>query len=335
MEIESNKHPNKQQEQTPVIEPQILTLSPLYLALHSQPSKMCSLAESKTNSFPELNEDGYYYINGLKITGVAAVEVDYEQSKVGLCIENRTAHTKEEQKEFGLPQPFLLAEISKDAEGNEISQEKIAEAFIAKMEKKGKEIKFSPEMNDDPYRNTVQKIIWDAKTRYYKFKDRRFPMIVKRESLNANETGEIGLKRLLREEFKKKFKSNASIPKYSFVYERRKQTCLLVYLVESSSLECDTEALAIQGEGTYFCSHSLPEICDNSYYETRNHTMVTFKEADKIMEKFSAEMNMLKCDLSRWGGKKFWDECKTQIYMKQFMKECEEHAIEAIKKYSD
>jgi len=278
---------------------------------------MASLAETKTTTTTstsiELGEDKFYYINGLKITGVAAIERDTANGMVSICTENRTAHTKAEQKEFGLPQPFLLPPVSMDKFGAKVSENKIAEAFLKKMEKKGKEVKLSPEMQDLQVTNTwhlVEKVVYDAKKRYQQFEHRRFPMVVKREAMKENETPTTGLVRLLKEEFKKRFKEGTSVPEYKFIYPRRSNTCLLVYFIETSDLEWDSDAIKKKGQCTYFCSHSLPEICDNDYLETRDHMMLPTTEADKIIERFSVEMNTLGCDLSRWGGDKFWSECK-------------------------
>ena len=281
---------------------------------------MASIAETKTTTSPnttiELGEDNYYYVNGLKITGVAAIERDTAKGLVSICTENRTAHTKAEQQEFGMPQPFLLPAVPRDRHGNKIPENKIAEAFLKKMEKKGKEVKLSPEMQDLQVTNTwhlVEKVVYDAKKRYQQFEHRRFPMIVKREGLKENETPTIGLVRLLKEEFKKSFKEGVTIPEFKFIYPRRSNTCLLVYFIETSDLEWNSDALMKAGRCNYFCSHSLPEICDNDYLETRDHFMISITEADKIIERFSVEMNTLKCDLSRWGGDKFWNECKNHF----------------------
>lgn len=143
-------------------------------------------------------------------------------------------------------------------------------------------------------------------------------MSVLREGIKTDSNGnaigekpEEALKRGLREERKKKFKEEIETLKHKFVYKRRNNTCLLVYFVDSDSLEDDAKAIEETGKCNYFCAKSL-SIINNDYLETRDHKLIFNDEIDKAMIDFENKFgeNGEGCDLRYWGGLKMWNECK-------------------------
>ena len=264
--------------------------------------------------------DGYYYVNStdglLKVTGVAWLERS-GPNKSFICTENRVALTRNEQKQIGDSQPFMLPETTEDHNGYIIDDMVMAQAYFDKMKAKRKKIVLSRNVGNDTT-DILKQLIIDAKERQIKFCMRHFIMAVLREGIktdsNGNAVGEKpleALKRGLREERKKKFKEEIETLKHKFVYKRRNNTCLLVYFVDSDSLEDDAKAIEETGKCNYFCAKSL-SIINNDYLETRDHKLIFNDEIDKAMIDFENKFgeNGEGCDLRYWGGLKMWNECK-------------------------
>ena len=273
--------------------------------------------ESKTSYELTLGEDKFYYINGLKITGVAWLERS-GSTHSAICTENRVALTKAEQAEIGDSQPFMLPETTVDADGHIVDEKKMAQAYLDKMSAKGKPVKLTQNVSGTTT-SVIEQIVADAKMRYNKFEylGRRFLMSVLREAIKTENKEGVeelpfsALKRGLKEERKKKFKDYVEMLEHKFVYTRRGGTCLLVYFIDSDMLEDDKEAMEKSGKCNYFCAKSVPML-DNSFLETRDHKMIPNSEVEKALIDFENRLgkNGEGCDLKYWGGLKMWMMCK-------------------------
>ena len=275
-----------------------------------------SSAESKTQNITFVEEDNSYYIGDLKITGVAWLIRD-GANKSSICLENRVALTKAEQEEIGDSQPFMLNNITYDINGSTLFDETLAKAYFDKMLSKDKNILFK-NPNTQPWieneTNSIEQIIIDAKERAIRFKERHFPMAVLREGIKKGEHPSTALIRGVKEECKKKFKEGIQLPRHKFVYERRKNTCLLVYFVENNNLEIDIEATKCAGKCNYFCAKSLKCI-NNDFLETKNHEILENGEIERRLHAFEKKFGEqgIGCDLKYWGGLKMWNECKKYL----------------------
>ena len=93
------------------------------------------------------------------------------------------------------------------------------------MVAKGKEVKLTQAKDEE---SILIQIASDAKKRKKEFNIRHFLMAVLREQMKFLEKPIDALKRGLREECKR-FKEDTDEIQHKFVYERRENTCLLVY----------------------------------------------------------------------------------------------------------
>jgi hypothetical protein len=257
-----------------------------------------------------MQEDGYCYINNLRITGVGWLIRDGNHS-AELCIENRVALTKSEQTTIGDSQPFMLEDKTYNNVGDTIDDVVLAQAYINKMVHKGKGVKLSKKVGIS-MDNVIEQVIIDAKMRSDMFRERRFPMALLREGIKKDEIPFDALKRGIREECKKKFHESIVFIPHKFCYERHGNTCLLIYFIDIDMLIDDDEAISKAGKCNYFCAKSLPDVVDNDYLETRQHEMLSNDEVDKCLIEFDAKFgeNGIGCDLKYWGGLKMWQECK-------------------------
>mgnify|MGYP001377644220 CR=1 FL=1 len=286
-------------------------------------SAICAAESKTTDGSPVVvdvgafgHDDGFYYVNSekglLKVTGVAWLLRSKEKYS-GFCIENRVALTKAEQKEIGDTQPFMLPELTYVPSGFTIEDEVMANMYIHKMNSKGKEILFN-NPNTDSCENDVEQVIADAKERQIRFKERHFPMAVLREAVKKDETPHDALQRGLREECKLKFFQGVTIPRHKFVYERRGNTCLLVYFIDRGTVCVDIDANLKAGCCNYFCAKSLGmnTLIDNDYLETVDHKMLENDEVERRLVEFEKKFGEegLGCDLRYWGGLEMWRECK-------------------------
>lgn len=270
-----------------------------------------SAGESKSHNKSNilcLNWDGYYYVDGLKITGVGWLIRD-GSDKSNFCIENRVALTKDEQNKIGDKQPFMLNSVTYDKHGVSMEDSVLAKCYLDKMTSKGKGVKLTKQV-DTIMSFVLAQIVEDAKKRAIIFKDRHFPMALLREAIKENEHPKEALVRGLKEECKKKFK-DSNIPEHTFVYERRGNTALLIYLISYSALEIDVQAVEKTGSCNYFCAKSLP-IINNDYLETKNHEILDNRVIEEKLKSFEVRFGNkgIGCDLKYWGGLKMWEECK-------------------------
>lgn len=258
-------------------------------------------------------QDGRCYIKKgdktLVVTGVAWL-IRYGNDYSNLCVENRVALTKAEQLAIGDTQPFMLDEVTYDKDGNPIDDSTLAKAYLDKMVAKGKEVKLTQEAKDEE--SILIQIASDAKKRKKEFNIRHFLMAVLREQMKFLEKPIDALKRGLREECKKRFKEDTDEIQHKFVYERRENTCLLVYFVDGYALEDDEDAISRAGKCNYFCAKSLPGVIDNDYLETRSHEVISNKDIEGHLEAFAEDFGEdgIGCDLKYWGGMTMWQECK-------------------------
>jgi hypothetical protein len=260
------------------------------------------------------HNDGFWYVNSekglLKVTGVAWLLRSQEKYS-GFCIENRVAMTKAEKEEIGDTQPFMLPENTYIPSGFTIEDEIMANMYIHKMNTKEKKILFN-NPNTDSYENEINQVIADAKERQIRFKERHFPMAVLREAVKKDEAPHDALKRGLREECKLMFVEGVTIPRHKFVYERRKNTCVLVYFIDRNTVCVDMDSQLKAGCCNYFCAKSLSGPIDNDYLETVDHEMLENDEVEKRLVEFEKKFGEegLGCDLRYWGGLEMWRECK-------------------------
>ena len=258
-------------------------------------------------------QNGNYYVNGqsgmLKITGVAWL-IRYGNDYSSLCVENRVALTKAEQKSIGDTQPFMLDDVTYDKDGNVIDDSILAKAYLDKMVAKGKVVKLTREVVGEE--SMLIQIASDAKKRKNEFNIRHFLMAVLREGIKGGENPFNALKRGIQEECKKRFKAGADEIQHKFVYERRENTCLLVYFVDGYALEDDEVAISRAGKCNYFCAKSLAGVIDNDYLETRSHEVISNKDIEGHLEAFAEDFGEdgIGCDLKYWGGMTMWQECK-------------------------
>lgn len=253
--------------------------------------------ESKETTKEEIVlRDGCHYIRGLKITGVAWLTRN-GKNHASFCQENRVALTKDEQKAIGDKQPFMLPTVTFDPQGKIIEDSILVDAYNQKMKSKGKDVTVTATQ---------------AKEYCKRFKARHFPMAILREAIKGDEHPKEALRRGIQEECKRVFRENVDIPEHTFVYERRGNSCLLVYFVEKNMLRIDLGSIKRTGPCNYFCAKSLDGIIENDYLETRNHEMLENDEIEKRLLEFQNTYgeNGIGCDLKYWGGLKMWDECK-------------------------
>lgn len=262
-----------------------------------------------------MRDDGYCYINDLKVTGVGWLIRDGD-TDANICVENRVALTKDEQREIGDSQPFMLKDSTSSRDGSIFTDVYLAKTYMDKMVAKGKDIKLTKPVSDWRNPNNImsvlRQIVEDAKQRNKDFHDRHFIMALLREGIKQGEVPFKALKRGISEECKKKFHGSIEFIPHKFVYERRGNTCLLVYFVDIDMLVNDVEAVSKAGECNYFCAKSLPGAVNNDYLETRQHEMLTNAEVEKRLIDFQEKYgeNGIGCDLKYWGGLKMWMECK-------------------------
>ena len=266
------------------------------------------------------HQDGCYYVNGesgmLKVTGVGWLIRDGDTHS-SMCVENRVALTKAEQSAIGDKQPFMLNNYTRDNEGNIFTNVYLAKAYLDKMTSKGKEVKLTKDVfrsvgNVDNEMSVLMQIVEDAQKRKKEFKDRHFLMALLREGIKDGEHPMDALERGIREECKKCFREGIGSIQHKFVYERRGNTCLLVYFVDADMLVDDHDAISKAGQCNYFCAKSLPGVIDNDYLETRQHEMLPNEEIERRLVDFEMRFgkNGIGCDLKYWGGLDMWQECK-------------------------
>ena len=259
------------------------------------------------------HQDSCYYVNGesgmLKVTGVGWLIRDGDTHS-SICVENRVALTKAEQGEIGDKQPFMLNNYTRDNEGNIFTNVYLAKVYLDKMTSKGKEVKLTKEADNEM--SVLMQIVEDAQKRKKEFQDRHFLMALLREGIKDGEDPMDALERGIREECKQCFREGIGSIQHKFVYERRGNTCLLVYFVDADMLVDDNYAISKAGQCNYFCAKSLPGVIDNDYLETRQHEMLPNEEIERRLIDFEMRFgkNGMGCDLKYWGGLDMWQECK-------------------------
>ena len=255
-----------------------------------------------------LKEDGYHYIiDGLKVTGTGIIlrkkykdetagEVTY---KFNVCEENRVAMSKDEQERLG-SQPYMLNKICLDKNGEVIPDELLGKWIYKRMNKLSEV--------GELLESEAWAFVSEARYNCEDFADRHFPMALNRERIKKNETINECAVRLLSEELYRKFKNNKKLPKYKFIHELNGKRAIVVYFVDEEDTETDQKIIDEKGKSNYFCAKDIAEFGRNDILETRNHRFCSEEEVDKLMNDF-LEKNKTK-DLSRWGGKTMWVECK-------------------------
>ena len=255
-----------------------------------------------------LNEDGYHYtIDGLKVTGTGIIlrkknkdettgEFTY---KFNVCEENRVAMTKDEQERLG-SQPYMLNKICLNKNGDVIPDGLLGKCIYKRMNKLSEV--------GELLESEAWAFVLEARHNCEDFADRYFPMALNRERIKKNETINDCAVRLLSEELYRKLKNNKKLSQHKFIHELRKKRAIVIYFVDEEDTETDQKIIDEKGKSNYFCAKDIEEFGRNDILETRNHRFCSEEEVDKLMNDF-LEKNKTK-DLSRWGGKTMWVECK-------------------------
>ena len=136
----------------------------------------------------------------LNITG-CAIALFQGTNQVMICEENRVVLSYAEQKELGSKQPFMLPTPTLDHEGKPIELTRLGRLIHAKMNKKTEIV---PNISD----KQALEIVAKAKSNHQRFaqNNRYFQHVVLRERFHEGESYQDACKRLLREEFYRKFK---------------------------------------------------------------------------------------------------------------------------------
>ena len=264
------------------------------------------------SEFKRCQETGRWFtMDGVKISGVALAlrqrNPDTQEWTVDICEENRVTLTGDEQDEIGSAQPYLLPdEDLLDKDGEPISTVTIGK-IIHKNRNKLNEIE---EISEDDANNIVD----ECRKYTQRFKGRHFKHVVLRERLKKNDISlEDAVRRLLSEEACRKFKQGKGPGKHSLIYVRQgSSSAVITWVVDIADTCLDTVSLKKRGFCNWFSPKKCPEICDNDYFETRNHSFVSMEIALKTLVDFQTTYNDY--DLSRWGGLAFFKALSPYIF---------------------
>jgi len=295
---------------------------------------MSAFTKKVTHDNIVLNEgDGWYYVDDVKITGVAVRRT--QQGKTIVYTENRVAMTKNEQTKLGSKQPYMIPQSAFGTE-NFITYQDAKDALWEHITQKCREVSAEKGPRDavalmrgmcNPYSEehpvewivpndklvAKEMIYWASVMRQTLYKKRHFLMPILREALKQNEHPTAGLVRLLKEECREDIKSGVSIDHIKFAYFRsssRGDTAMLVYDVDSSKVEPSIEAINQKGKSNYFCAKAIPYFGNNDFLETKDPVIMETDKVSEMLEQFANTYgeNGLGCDLSRWGADKLWGE---------------------------
>ena len=229
--------------------------------------------------------------------------------------DNRVLLTKEEQKEIGDWQPFLLQprtyknNLMKN--GTELTDKELGEMIYKRKNE-------CDEVPNDFTDEDAYKIVKKARDYYNRFSkknvgpdlcfsrhllDFMFRKKLGKETLSGEMIYEdimTALDKLLKEELNRKFKSYSAREKYNkkigWVCEGS-DNCTINWVIDLKDTVIDYKEKRLHSK--YFCAKKLPEICDNN--KTRNIKFLTLNEIQKRMNAF--QVAFAHCDtsiLSKW-----------------------------------
>jgi len=183
--------------------------------------------------------------------------------QVNICEENRVALTKQEQQNIGGQQPYMLPDITLNHMGEPIDALELGRWIhmrknASATDEQARVAHANARKNHDAFSNN----------------GRHFLHIVLRERKKTDETDKAVVVRLLKEEYNRMF--TIDVPEPDFLYRREgSKTYQCMYIVHVES----TQILSITRKSNYFCPKALPELCNNDYYETRNHRFMELNDA--------------------------------------------------------
>ena len=266
-------------------------------------------------------------------TGEAKCETKCEDKTTYAFFEdNRVLLTKEEQKEIGDWQPYMLQprtyknNLMKN--GIELTDKELGEMIYKRKNERD-------EVPNDFTDEDAYKIVKKARDYYNRFSkktvcigpdlcfsrhllDFMFRKKLEKETLSGEMIYEdimTALDRLLKEELNRKFKSYSAREKYNkkncWIYKA--DNCTINWVIDLKDTVIDYNAVEKRLHSKYFCAKKLPEICDNKYNKTRNIKFLTLNEIQKRMESF--QVTFAHCDTSIWSN---WNSCFKIISNKLF-----------------
>ena len=265
------------------------------------------------SSISKSNETGKWVTeDGTVISGVGVsmrkFNCDNKTWAVCICKENRVALTREEQGAIGSKQPYLLPnEPLLNAGGLEISILEVGREIYKRIE--------GETCSDEKALEVTQK----AKELGLKFSNRHFLHHILRETIEKKDTSILdALNRLLSEEFTRKFKDSVQINENTKVYVYTRpggKTGVATFIIDYNDTKTDVDALMNKGFCNWFSPKKVPAICDNSYYETKDHRFVTKEQCWRTLSEFHTVHSELGCDLSRWGALDYYHAMMAYIFV--------------------
>ena len=253
-----------------------------------------------------VTEDGTV-ISGV---GVSMRKLNYDNNtwSVSICEENRVALTRYEQGAIDAKQPYLLPnEPLLNAGGLEISMLVVGKEIYKRIE--------GEYCSDEK----ALEITSGAQELGLKFSNRHFIHHILRETIEEKDTSILdALARLLSEEFTRKFKHNVQFHENSKVYVYTRpggKTGVATFIIDYNATETDVEVMINKGFCNWFSPKKVQSICNNSYYETRNHRFVTKEQCWRTLSEFHTVHSGMGCDLSRWGALDYYHAMMPYIFV--------------------
>lgn len=255
--------------------------------------------------------------DGIIISGVGIslrkYNPDNDTWKVNLCVENRVALTKVEQCAINDKQPYLLPnEPLLNAGGDEMSYLDVGRKIHLRMNKDQENV---PEITDEE----AIHIVAAAQANGVRWSNRHFIHHILREQIEKKDNSIIdALKRLLSEEYSRKFRDISEIYADTKVYiyvRPNGKTAVATFIVDYSHTKTDVDVLKKKGFINWFSPKKVPSICDNSYHETKDHHFVTRDQCWAELSQFMVIHTEMGCDLSRWGALTYYQVMMPYIFL--------------------
>ncbi|MDA7573877.1 hypothetical protein N8751_01190 [bacterium] len=255
--------------------------------------------------------------DGVVISGVGTSlrkhNPDNDTWKVNLCVENRVALTKVEQLAIKDKQPYLLPnEPLLNVRGDEMSYSDVGRKIHLRMNKDEEKV---PEITDEDAVHIVAR----AQTNGIRWSNRHFIHHILREQIEKKDDSIIdALKRLLSEEYGRKFRDISEIHADTkvYIYVRPKgKTGVATFIIDYRDTKTDIDVLKKKGFINWFSPKKVPNICDNSYHETKDHHFVTHGQCWAELSQFFTTHSDMGCDLSRWGGLTYYQAMIPYIFL--------------------
>lgn len=242
--------------------------------------------------------------------GVSMRKFNYDSKTWLLSIskENRVALTAAEQGAIGSKQPYLLPnEALLNAGGVEISMVEVGREIYKRIE--------GVSCTDEKALEVAER----AQELGLKFSNRHFIHHILRETIEKKDTSILdALNRLLSEEFTRKFKDSVQINENTKVYVYTRpggKTGVATFIIDYNDTKTDVDAMMSKGFCNWFSPKKVPAICDNSYYETKDHRFVTKEQCWRTLSEFQVAHSEMGCDLSRWGALDYYHAMMPYIFV--------------------